>query len=53
MGGRLFDHDLVLRSGSRVGIQQFVDAQRQRVTDARREPGLLHLQVRVRRVDLI
>ncbi len=52
MGGGLFDHDLVLR-GSRVGIQQFVDAQRQCVTDARREPGLLHLQVRVRRVDLI
>ena len=53
VGGGLFDHDLALRGGWRVGIQQFVDAQRQGVTDARREPGLLHLQVGIRRVDRV
>ena len=51
--GGLFDHDLALVSRSRIGVQQFVDAQRQRMTDAGREPGLLQLQVGVREVDRI
>jgi hypothetical protein len=53
MGGRLLDHDLARRCRWLVGIQQFVDASRQRVTDARREAGLLHLQVGIRRIELI